>query len=676
MNSKESKIYDKDIETVIYSCDREENYLEQTLIHLAYADVPHVYISQGSLSYGNVNRISSALINRFKSYHWDYMADINVLNSLDKPLDVRELAQLNYISALRHRDFNRKYKLILEDDVQASKMMKPMLEHYIQLVESAEGDKPFFLSLYTPYIPAQNSSVDAYKINIDHFYGLQACLMSTSLQGDFAEYIKDRLATEPHDFLIKSFCKERGINIWAVSHSLFQHIGVKTTGLGFHHTAENFIDNFAGTLFLPENEGVSDGVYEGVNDGKRILICGEFQCKTGFATVVRNIAKQLYKDFKVSVVDISCVQDFWTMVDGIPTCGRVDNKDEFAIKQIKNLIKTNQVDSILFVNDIWNIDKMLEDIKLAHFLTLPDIVIYFPVDSMWHHATWYKHLDIVTKAVTYTEFAIETVYEALNGFVSPIQRQEVRDKLSIISHGVDTSKFFKIQDKNLVREKLFGSDKFNGSIIFLNANRNQPRKRLDITMRAFAQFCNHAEENGDMYDYKLYMHSAIVDSHINTYELGKRLGILDKLIFSTPIENPTMRPNATDEEMNLIYNACDIGINTSIGEGYGLCSVEHAMTGAPQIVPCHSACEELFTEAEGEFIRCSESIVQDGIMTLSFIPNLQSTVTAIKRSVDNFEFNRKNVADKFIPEDYDWSGKIGFHWRELFSHLKKNQTAL
>ena len=666
---KESKFYDKNIETVIYSCDREENYLEQTLIHLADAEVPHVYISQGSVSDGNIRRISSATINRFKVYHWDYMTQITTGNFDKKDRDVRELAQLNYISALRHRDnINTKYKLILEDDVQASKMMKPMLEHYIQLVESAEGDKPFFLSLYTPYIPAQTNSIDAYKINIDHFFGLQACLLSTSLQDDFAEYIKDRLATEPHDFLIKNFCKERGISIWAVSHSLFQHIGVKTTGLGFHHTAENFIENFSGTLFLPENEGA--------NDGKRILICGEFQCKTGFATVVRNIAKQLYKDFKVSVVDISCVQDFWTMVDGIPTCGRVDNKDEFAIKQIKTLIKTNQVDSILFVNDIWNIDKMLEEIKLAHFLTLPDIVIYFPVDSMWHHATWYRHLDIVTKAVTYTEFAIETVYEALNGFGSPIQRQEVRDKLSIISHGVDTAKFFKIQDKNFVREKLFGSDKFNGSIIFLNANRNQPRKRLDITMRAFAQFCQHTEHNGDMYDYKLYMHSAIVDSHINTYELGKRLGILDKLIFSTPIENPTMRPNATDEEMNMIYNACDIGINTSIGEGYGLCSVEHAITGAPQIVPCHSACAELFTFNEVDFIQCSESIVQDGVMTLSFIPNLQSAVTAFGKSVTNFEFNSKNVANKFIPEHYDWSGKIGFQWRELFSHLKKNQTAL
>ena len=218
---KESKFYDKNIETVIYSCDREENYLEQTLIHLADAEVPHVYISQGSVSDGNIRRISKATINRFKVYHWDYMTQITTGNFDKKDRDVRELAQLNYISALRHRDnINTKYKLILEDDVQASKMMKPMLEHYIQLVESAEGDKPFFLSLYTPYIPAQTNSIDAYKINIDHFFGLQACLLSTSLQDDFAEYIKDRLATEPHDFLIKNFCKERGISIWAVSHSL------------------------------------------------------------------------------------------------------------------------------------------------------------------------------------------------------------------------------------------------------------------------------------------------------------------------------------------------------------------------------------------------------------------------------------------------------------------------
>jgi glycosyltransferase involved in cell wall biosynthesis len=46
------------------------------------------------------------------------------------------------------------------------------------------------------------------------------------------------------------------------------------------------------------------------------------------------------------------------------------------------------------------------------------------------------------------------------------------------------------------------------------------------------------------------------------------------------------RPQAmTDAEINILYNACDIGINTCEGEGFGLCQFEHAAVGGPQVVP-------------------------------------------------------------------------------------------
>ena len=57
-------------------------------------------------------------------------------------------------------------------------------------------------------------------------------------------------------------------------------------------------------------------------------------------------------------------------------------------------------------------------------------------------------------------------------------------------------------------------------------------------------------------------------------EYVKRLVIID----NSP-------PNLiTDEAINHVYNACDVGINTSNGEGFGLCQIEHLATGAPQVV--------------------------------------------------------------------------------------------
>jgi glycosyltransferase involved in cell wall biosynthesis len=52
-----------------------------------------------------------------------------------------------------------------------------------------------------------------------------------------------------------------------------------------------------------------------------------------------------------------------------------------------------------------------------------------------------------------------------------------------------------------------------------------------------------------------------------------------------------------DEFLNDIYNACDVGINTAEGEGWGLVSFEHASCKKPQVVPNHTACKDIWEEA-------------------------------------------------------------------------------
>ena len=41
----------------------------------------------------------------------------------------------------------------------------------------------------------------------------------------------------------------------------------------------------------------------------------------------------------------------------------------------------------------------------------------------------------------------------------------------------------------------------------------------------------------------------------------------------------------SDQEINIMYNAADIGWNTCDGEGFGLCNFEQAGVGVPQVVP-------------------------------------------------------------------------------------------
>jgi glycosyltransferase involved in cell wall biosynthesis len=78
-----------------------------------------------------------------------------------------------------------------------------------------------------------------------------------------------------------------------------------------------------------------------------------------------------------------------------------------------------------------------------------------------------------------------------------------------------------------------------------------------------------------------------------------------RIIMTAPTPNP---PSVSVETLNQIYNACDVGVNTCKGEGWGLVNFEHAACRVAQVVPDHTSCKEIF-EGYGELIRCDHTDV-------------------------------------------------------------------
>jgi glycosyltransferase involved in cell wall biosynthesis len=57
---------------------------------------------------------------------------------------------------------------------------------------------------------------------------------------------------------------------------------------------------------------------------------------------------------------------------------------------------------------------------------------------------------------------------------------------------------------------------------------------------------------------------------------------------------PVRNAYAEDSDINNMYNACDVGINTCLGEGFGLCNFEHASLGAAQVVSAVGGLVDIF----------------------------------------------------------------------------------
>jgi hypothetical protein len=118
-----------------------------------------------------------------------------------------------------------------------------------------------------------------------------------------------------------------------------------------------------------------------------------------------------------------------------------------------------------------------------------------------------------------------------------------------------------------------------------------------------------------IYQTELRRHGLSVD------EFGRRMLIVD-----TGDSNGRA---VTDDLINELYNACNIGINTSDGEGFGLCQIEHLYTGAPQIVTDVGSYRSFLDESVAEFIPPSGRVYMSGSMPLgSWMPTFTAESVA------------------------------------------------
>jgi glycosyltransferase involved in cell wall biosynthesis len=227
------------------------------------------------------------------------------------------------------------------------------------------------------------------------------------------------------------------------------------------------------------------------------------------------------------------------------------------------------------------------------------IVLYCPIESPEDNTASFARLAGADVVVCYTGFGQRAVEGAFDRLAS-CGKLPKRPAVTVMPHGMDKAIFYPLcgaPDVNSVRcnrstarERIFpGQPQLRDAFIVLNANRNTARKRIDLTLEAFAAFA--ADKADEVY---LYLHMGTKDKGIDILQYAAELGIERRLLTTT--RSPE-KPDVPDEHLNLIYNACDVGLNTSSSEGWGLVSFEHAATVAAQIVPNHSACAELWQHA-------------------------------------------------------------------------------
>jgi len=227
---------------------------------------------------------------------------------------------------------------------------------------------------------------------------------------------------------------------------------------------------------------------------KKLLWSGDIVAMTGFSRVTENVIEYLREKYEIVVLGNNWWGDpnpWQQKVKMYPSSNRFQ-QEPFGRDRIREVCEAEQPDVVLVMNDIWNINNLYNNIKDLHEQKKFKFIGYAPQDSYrWTGAV----CDFANKwdaIICYTEFGAKDWHET--GITKPI---------NVIPHGVDLGSFYKIEDKAQCRRDLgLNPDDF----IILNANRNQHRKRQDITIEAFARFCVGKPDN-----IKLYMHCGLKD---------------------------------------------------------------------------------------------------------------------------------------------------------------------
>ncbi len=319
----------------------------------------------------------------------------------------------------------------------------------------------------------------------------------------------------------------------------------------------------------------------------KLLWCGDIVAMTGFARVTENVISRLKDDFEIVVLgnnwwgDPTPLQQEYKMY---PSSNRHQTAP-FGEQRIREIVEREQPDVVFTINDMWIINEQYNQIKDLHKAGKFKFVGYAPMDSYAWTGCLADTANEWDAVVSYTEFGAHEFMAG--GITRPI---------AIIPHGVTPGQFYPV-DKAEARRKLGLKE---DSFIVFNGNRNQFRKRIDITIKAFAAFAV------DKPDAMLYLHMGLKDQGWDIMEVFARemtrvgLDPNGRIIMTSNQPSP---PNVSVEMLNDIYNACDVGVNTCKGEGWGLVNFEHAACGVPQVVPDHTSCKEIF-EGYGELIRC------------------------------------------------------------------------
>ena len=337
-----------------------------------------------------------------------------------------------------------------------------------------------------------------------------------------------------------------------------------------------------------------------VSDKLRFLLVSTHAHQfTGYSKVTHGILTELAKEPWLDLTHYG-IQKFHDLTNSFraypPNVDVIDAaglekplQSGFGFNALPEVIRKKKPNVVMIYNDMAVVAQFVEAIRKSGIPR--DFKIWVYCDQVYTTQSQ-AFLDILNRDA-------DRVFAFTPFWKKCLKDQGVTRPVDVLLHGYNTSQCFPVP-RDLARKQLsLPADMF----LFLNLNRNQPRKRYDILIMAFVELlvkyptkplyllciCDKGEKGGwwlfELFSRELKLRGVAIEPYAQ------------RLIITA--QNMSFK----DDEINMFYNAADVGISTADGEGWGLCQFEQMGVGVPQVVPDIGGYKEFCTAENSVLVK-------------------------------------------------------------------------
>lgn len=426
----------------------------------------------------------------------------------------------------------------------------------------------------------------------------------------------------------------------------------------------------------------------------RVMLCGTYPIgqSNGYSRVVYYIAKYLGRkeDIQLTIYGFQNYKQTAGMEqrNDIPSsvilhdalATEEPKRNGFGEKEIATYLRAHPQDMVIIFNDMVVTSALTNTIhtdltpeERKQFLLVSYMDQVYPYQKRAHLDVLNKHFDAV---IAFTPYWRETV-----------RKLGLRKDMPcfVLPHGFDHELYFPVPRKVARMYYNIPDDAF----VILQLNRNQPRKRIDHTVMAFAEVvARHykqveAEKQKPVTQQKKFrplrlMIGTIMNGFWDVMEIFENeLRMRDvPMEFGRPCLITLAKPQQmSDRDINILYNACDVGLNTCEGEGWGLCQSEHAAVGCPQIAPKIGGLQEFLNNNIAQLIEAKWSYYidkqRDGIGGIAQVGDPNDYADAIWKYYSNPKLVEQHgqKSRKHILLNYRWETVVN-HFHRVIQNIK------